>query len=340
VQVFLSYRRSDAGGHAGRLAETLASRLGHHRVIHDVTAAGGQDVTAAVDRALARCDVVVSVIGPGWQRAAGPAGMRRLFQPEDYVHVELARALRHGVPVLPVLVGGATLPAPADLPPDLRGLVRRPPVTLHDATWQADVAALLRAAGELRGDAEAAGRTRPRDPGGRRARPVLVGLALALVVVLAAGAAWAWRSQAEDGSAESSSGLAACPDTASPAWHELAPIATKAELPLAEGSLFLRVATARWRMVVAGTFEIVLGTELENLSPDSHPEGSDLYQALVVSGREFPPSCFAAEPPVVASNQKGRATVGFQVGCEPTGRITLTLRGGVTSLVAEGLSAC
>ncbi len=337
VQVFLSYRRSDAGGHAGRLAETLVSRIGRHRVVVDVAAAGGEAPAVAVDRALARCDALLAVIGPGWLRAAGPAGLRRLFQPDDYVHVELARALQLGVPVVPVLVGGTAVPAAADLPPDLRGIARQPAVTLRDATWHEDVAALLRRVGELRADAENVARPGRHARGGRR--PAIVVAALVAVVVLVGGAAWAWRSRLDDGSAASSTGLAACPVTEEATWHELRPVATKAEVHVGDGSLFLRVATARWRMVAAGTFQIVLGTELENLSPGSHGDDPDLYRALVVAGRDFPVTCFAAEPLVVAANQKGRATLGFEVACEPTAAVSLAVRGGDTAPVVEGAAS-
>jgi hypothetical protein len=335
VQVFLSYRRSDAGGHAGRLTETLVSRIGRHRVVLDVTAAGGESPAAAIDRALERCDALLAVIGPGWLRAAGPAGLRRLFQPDDYVHVELARALRRGIPVVPVLVGGTALPAAADLPPDLRGIARRPAVTLRDQTWQEDVGALLRVVGDIRDQTADAGRPGRRARGGRR-RPVLVGAALVTVIVLAAGAAWAWRSRADDGSAASSTGVDACPAAGDTTWHDLRPVPTKAVIALGDGSLFVRVATARWRSLVAGSFQVVLGTELENLSAASNSDGADLYRALVVAGEDFPVTCFAAEPQVVGANEKGRAVVGFEIGCEPTGAVSLAVRGGDTVAVVEG----
>jgi TIR domain len=336
VQVFLSYRRSDAGGDAGRLAETLASRIGHHRVVLDVTAPGGQSLGAAVDRVLERCDAVLAVIGPGWVRAAGPAGLRRLFQPDDYVHVELSRALRRGIPVVAVLVSGIPLPAPADLPADLRGIVRRPPVTVRDESWHEDVATLLRRIGDIR--AETAD-TRPVRRSGASRRPVVVGAALVAVVALVAGAAWAWRSRADDGSAASPTGITACPVATDATWHDLRPVATKAEIAVGEGSLFVRVATARWRSVVAGTFQVVLGIELENLSPDSHDDDPGIYRALVVAGQDVPVTCFTADPPVVAANQKGRATVGFEVDCEPTGAVALAVRGGDTAPVIEGAAS-
>ena len=66
VRVFLSYRRDDAGGYAGRLTDGLIQRLGPKSVFQDVTGIGpGQDYTVAIDRALADSDAALVVIGPG-----------------------------------------------------------------------------------------------------------------------------------------------------------------------------------------------------------------------------------------------------------------------------------
>lgn len=107
---FLSYRRGDAGGYAGRLTDGLLQRLGPKSVFQDVTAISpGQDYTVVIDRALADSDVALAVIGPGWVTAVTPQGTRRLLEDDDYVHLELAGALRRGIRVIPVLVGGAQL---------------------------------------------------------------------------------------------------------------------------------------------------------------------------------------------------------------------------------------
>lgn len=108
MRVFLSYRRGDAGGYAGRLTDTLIQRLGARSVFHDVTAISpGEDYTVAIDRALADCDAALVVIGPGWLTAESPQGARRLFEPGDYVRLELATMLRRGVRAVPVLVSQA-----------------------------------------------------------------------------------------------------------------------------------------------------------------------------------------------------------------------------------------
>ena len=122
MRVFLSYRRDDVGGHAGRLSDALVDRLGRDQVFYDVTTIGaGRDFTMAIDQALASSDATLAVIGPGWLRAATADGSPRLFEPDDFVRRELARALASGLPVVPVLVGGAALPAATELPDDLAG---------------------------------------------------------------------------------------------------------------------------------------------------------------------------------------------------------------------------
>jgi hypothetical protein len=144
VDVFLSYRRSDVGGYAGRLLDALVQRLGATHVFQDVsTIAPGQDFSAAIGRALDSSDAVLAVIGPGWLAPSAGQARSRLFEPDDYVRLEIGAALNRDVRVVPVLVGRAQLPTSDDLPPDLQPLLLRQYVVLHDETWHEDVRGLL-----------------------------------------------------------------------------------------------------------------------------------------------------------------------------------------------------
>ena len=126
VKVFVSYRRADVGGYAGRLNDALTTRLGADKVFQDVSAIGaGQDFASEIDRALAEADAVLAVIGPGWLQASSPAGERRLLQPDDFVRTEIVRGLASGLPVVPVLVGGAAMPTAGELPAELSRLADR-----------------------------------------------------------------------------------------------------------------------------------------------------------------------------------------------------------------------
>jgi hypothetical protein len=190
VRVFLSYRRSDVGGYAGRLSDALRERLGAKSVFQDVTAiALGEAFTAAIDRALDESDAVVAVIGPGWVTASTPEGSPRLLDRDDYVRLELARALQREVRVVPVLVGGASLPTADALPEDLRGLVERQGMVLRDESWHQDVESLVRS---LRGG--------PAMPTMRRRRWLISGAVAVVVIGLGLGAWWLWGPATGQGS--------------------------------------------------------------------------------------------------------------------------------------------
>jgi ketosteroid isomerase-like protein len=136
--VFVSYRREDSAGHAGRLYDALVARFGERSVFMDVELAPGIDFVDRITEAVGACDVLVVVIGPRW--AAAPS---RLDDPGDYVRLEVETALRRpDVRVVPALVAGARMPAPEDLPDSLRALTRRNAVELSDARWRYDTGRL------------------------------------------------------------------------------------------------------------------------------------------------------------------------------------------------------
>ena len=142
--LFISYRRQDASGHAGRLRDHLRARFGQ-RVFQDVDdIPDGELFEEVLDRALASCRVGLVVIGPRWLDALDTAGRRRLDAPDDWVRVEIRHLLERGIRVIPVLVGGARFPDAESLPEDLRPLAKRQVRELRDASWDADMAALIK----------------------------------------------------------------------------------------------------------------------------------------------------------------------------------------------------
>jgi len=139
-RIFISYRRADSAGHAGRLSADLARRLGP-RVFMDVSSiAPGDEFEHVIDEQLRSCGAVLAIVGPEWRAAFAAHG-----DGKDYVRLELRQALQHdGVVVIPVLVRGASLPAEGDLPADVQGVVRRQAIAIRDDRWDDDVAHLAR----------------------------------------------------------------------------------------------------------------------------------------------------------------------------------------------------
>ncbi|MCW5581273.1 MAG: toll/interleukin-1 receptor domain-containing protein, partial [Luteimonas sp.] len=144
-KIFISYRREDSAGFAGRLADALEARHGADNVFRDVDdIRPGSDFVDTLHAALASCDVLVPLIGPRWLSASGPHG-QRLHDPQDYVRREIAIALERGMTVIPALVEGARMPSASDLPAELADLTRRQALVLGDHSWSSDVQALMRA---------------------------------------------------------------------------------------------------------------------------------------------------------------------------------------------------
>jgi hypothetical protein len=123
--IFISYRRADSADITGRIYDRLTDRFGKEHVYKDVDSIPlGVDFRKHVGDLVQRCDVVIAVIGNQWAGGTG-GGARRLDDPRDLVRIEVAAALARGIPVVPVLVGGATVPGEADLPEELQGLAYR-----------------------------------------------------------------------------------------------------------------------------------------------------------------------------------------------------------------------
>ena len=92
--VFISYRRDDTGGDAGRLNDTLHQLLGPDRTFFDLDRiAPGMDFETQVKRALGASRVLLALIGPNWERITDSTGKSRLDDKKDLVRVELVAAL-------------------------------------------------------------------------------------------------------------------------------------------------------------------------------------------------------------------------------------------------------
>ena len=152
-RIFISYRRSDSAGYAGRLYDALSARFGEDRVFMDVDQIPiASDFREVIADALARTDLVLVLIGPSWLSIADRDGGRRLDDPGDLVRLEVVEALRRDVRVLPVLVQGAQMPDAEDLPAPLAGLARIQALELSDRRWRSDLEEFVEAVNRERWD--------------------------------------------------------------------------------------------------------------------------------------------------------------------------------------------
>ncbi len=163
--IFLSYRRDDASGWTGRLYEHMVREWGADQVFMDIDAiAPGDDFRDAIARTMDVCDIVMVVIGPNWLTVRDHAENRRLDDERDTHRAEVAAALVADVRVVPVLVGGASMPSEADLPEPLKGLAYRNAAVIDDRRFASDVDALQKVLRQLVASAAFTGST-PGEPG-------------------------------------------------------------------------------------------------------------------------------------------------------------------------------
>jgi hypothetical protein len=155
--IFISYRRNDSAPWAGRVYDSLVREWGDDLVFMDVDAiAPGEDFREVIADTVARSDVILVVIGPEWMSTADSSGGRRLDDEGDIHRTEVVAALTSRARVIPVLVGGASMPKVAELPEPLKDLAYRNAVVLEDRRFGSDVRALQKALARFAEEAAAA----------------------------------------------------------------------------------------------------------------------------------------------------------------------------------------
>ena len=142
--IFISYRREDSVGHAGRIFDRLAEQLGRDQVCRDIDSLPpGEDFVLAIEHIVKQSDVLLALIGPRWITATDDEGHWRLANEDDPVRLEIVTALQNNVRVVPVLLQGARMPKAKDLPGDLASLAHKNAIEIRDTSFDQDVSHLL-----------------------------------------------------------------------------------------------------------------------------------------------------------------------------------------------------
>jgi hypothetical protein len=142
--IFVSYRRQDTQSATGRLCDKLQAHFGAEQVFHDIESIEpGSDFAATIESKIAGSSVVLVMIGRHWAEATSDHGHARLFDPGDYVRLEIATALHRRIPVIPVLVEGAAMPQASALPNTIAGFSTRQAHEISEQRWQYDTDMLV-----------------------------------------------------------------------------------------------------------------------------------------------------------------------------------------------------
>jgi hypothetical protein len=146
-KIFLSYRRGDSRWPTLCVYNLLAQTFPRERLFMDVEGhiKPGDDFVEVLEEQVSACEAMVAVIGPQWLALAGEDGRPRVHDPRDFVHIEIAIALRRKIRLIPALVDGAHMPGESELPEPLKGLARRQAIRLSHERFAADGQGLVKA---------------------------------------------------------------------------------------------------------------------------------------------------------------------------------------------------
>ena len=140
--IFISYRRSDSKSEARSICQRLERTFGKGKVFIDVDSIRpGEDFQSVLKEDLAKCNVMLVVIGPRWLELlrSGPAGGEII---DDYVRLEIASAIERKLPIFPVLVDGASMPDAKNMPDDLKLLAFRQAFSVRHDSFPRDMSGL------------------------------------------------------------------------------------------------------------------------------------------------------------------------------------------------------
>lgn len=142
--VFISYRREDAAADAGRLFDDLQRRCLKDQVFLDLSIRAGEKFPELLSEKLRDCDVLLVLIGTRWLDVKNEdTGQRRLEDEQDFVRFEIASALAMRKLVVPVLLPGAKMPRPGELPESIRELAWLNAFELRHNRWATDLNLLM-----------------------------------------------------------------------------------------------------------------------------------------------------------------------------------------------------
>jgi hypothetical protein len=141
--IFICYRRDDTGGYARHFYDRLIREFGSDQIFMDIDDIPvGEHFVEIIDRRIRACDVMVVLIGRNWLTPMH-TGRRRIDDSADFVRLEIEAALAKNITVIPVLVGGAQMPTPQDLPGRITRLAYLNAFELYDRMFEASVAGLI-----------------------------------------------------------------------------------------------------------------------------------------------------------------------------------------------------
>jgi hypothetical protein len=149
-KIIISYRRADTLDIAMRIRDQLSLRYGRESVFTDIDSIPiGSDFLEHISSEIATCDVLLAIVGPNWL-SGGREHTSGIESETDYVRLEIESALKQRISVVPIVVSGARMPQPSELPDAIRSFAHRNAATVDSGlNFQTDVDRLARSLDKL-----------------------------------------------------------------------------------------------------------------------------------------------------------------------------------------------
>lgn len=151
--IFINYRREDSNWNALAIYNELQKYFSSDQIFKDFNAIRpGDDYVVSIDTALQRCDVLLVLIGSRWLDIKDANGNRRLEDPDDFVRLEIAKALARNIKVIPVMLDDTRMPQLNQLPENMQSLTRRQFIAIDPTRFEDDVRDLADAIAKILGE--------------------------------------------------------------------------------------------------------------------------------------------------------------------------------------------
>lgn len=136
AEIFFCYHRDDMPHATACMYERLTRRFGAPRVFRDTASIRlAEDFMERVSKAIEDCKVFLAHIGPAWSQ--------RIQDPSDFVRREIEYVLEKQIPIIPVFVGGVSMPPENEMPQSLRALARRNGINIRPDSLSDDMDKLI-----------------------------------------------------------------------------------------------------------------------------------------------------------------------------------------------------
>jgi len=151
-EIFISYRRNDSLGYAGRLADDLRKLFGDEHIFRDYESLGvGVPFKQEILDAIGSSSVVLVLIGSTWLETDPNTGEPRLNNANDFVRLEVEHALQCDITVIPILVGGAKMPKSVMFPKKMQDLANSNAHDFFEKHWDDDALLLAKKLEQITG---------------------------------------------------------------------------------------------------------------------------------------------------------------------------------------------